>query len=382
MRARKLPLLVCLVLMLACPSAPGAAPRADQPFMGAYISISTLFRGKTDEAARERAIAENLDRFRDSGLRVLIPFVTTTSGKAEYPSQLIPDRVWGSWDPVAVLVREARQRGLQIYPTMCVLACGHKQPAGVLKAHPEWALRDKAGQPMGFISSGHPEARKWVVSVLEEIATKYQPDGILLDYCRYPGGEAQMDPVAQAKFEASHPADRFPPGSTNYNDEFRKFKRECLTELVGQISGGLRALKPRPRIAVYMWGAHELKGTRDWRTWADRGYVDMLNLTGYAYREQYGDKYLKVLDDRFRDAAAVLKGVHAPVEFTICVGINTSHGKIRAAREIEDYLQIGKRHGVQGASIFTWDTLQPYLAEVKKASYFEQFTKGLPPAPR
>ena len=383
MKARRCLLRAGFALMIAGASAVGTASRADEPFMGAYIHLPAWFRGKADEADRERAILENLDRFRDSGLRVLIPFVTTTSGQADYPSQVIPDKVWGSWDPVALIVREGRQRGLQIYPAVYVLACGHKRPAGVLRVHPEWALRDRTGQPMGFISPGHPEARKWVVSVLNEIAIKYHPDGILLDYCRYPGNEVQMDPVAQAKFEAEHPAEQFPPGSTRYKNEFRNFKRECLTELVGQISGELRALKPKPRIAVYMWGAHELKGTRDWRTWADCGYLDMLNLTGYAYREQYGERYLEVLDDRFRNVAAVLKDLHKPVEFTICVGIATSHGKIREAREIEDYLQIGKRHGVQGASIFTWETLQPYLADVKKAGYLEQFTSGLhPPAAR
>lgn len=373
MRVWKCLLLACCVLAMSGASIPGAEPAAHEPFLGAYIHLPAWFRDKADEAARQHAIVDNLDRFRESGLRVLMPFVTTTRGQAEYPSQLIPDRVWGSWDPVDMIVREAHQRGLKVYPVMCVLACGHDRPAGVLRAHPEWALRDRAGGPLGFISPGHPEARKWVISVLKEIATKYRPDGILLDYCRYPGTEARMDPEAQARFEASHPAERFPPKSSQYNDEFRAFKRECLTELVGQISGELRALEPKPRIAVYMWGAHELKGTRDWRTWVDRGYLDMLNLTGYAYREQYGDDYLKVLDDRFRDAAAVLRELNTPVEFTICVGVSTSHGKIREAREIEDYLRIGERHGTTGASIFTWETLQPYLAEVKKAGYLDRF---------
>ena len=382
MRDLRCLVLACLVLMAVGASAQNPASRADEPFMGAYIHLPAWFRGQRDEAARRRVIVDNLDRFRDSGLRVLMPFVTTTGGAAEYPSELIPDRVWGDWDPVAVMVDEARQRGLQIYPVMCVLACGHTRPAGVLNEHPEWALRDKAGQPMGFISPGHPEARKWVVSVLREIAARYRPDGILLDYCRYPGSEAQMDPVAQARFEASHPAERFPPGSPRYNEEFRKFKRDCLTELVGQIGAELRAREPTPRIAVYMWGAHELRGTRDWRTWAERGYLDMLNLTGYAYREQYGEDYLKVLDERFRDAAAILEEIEHPVEFTICVGIATSHGKIREAREIEDYLDIGKRHGVQGASFFTWRTLQPYLPEVKKGAYLERFTSGLQPTTR
>lgn len=369
-----------LVLVAASLVAPGFAAGAGEPFLGAYIHVERMLRGATDEAARERAIVDNLDRFRDAGLRVLIPFVTTTSGQALYPSAVIPDHVWGSWDPVAVMVREARQRGLQIYPVMCVLACGAKEPAGILKRHPDWALRDKAGQPMGFISSGHPEARKWVVAALREIATRYQPDGILLDYCRYPGTEDQMDAVAQARFDVSHPAAQFPRGSAKYNDEFRIFKRECLTELVGQISGALRALEPRPRIAAYMWGAHELKNTRDWKTWVERGYLDLINLTAYAYREQYGEKYLQVLDDRVRDVAAVLKASPRPVEFTICVGINTSHGNIRAAREIEDYLKIGTRHGVHGATIFTWESLQPYLPEVKQAGYLQKFTAELRPA--
>ena len=94
-----------------------------------------------------------------------------------------------------------------------------------------------------------------------------------------------------------------------------------------------------------------------------------------------GEDYLKVLDNNFRDVAAVLAEVDKPVEFTICVGIRTSHGKIREAREIEDYLNVAKRRGVNGAAFFTWETLQPYLPEVKKAGYFQKFTSGLPPRP-
>lgn len=373
--------LAVLVVVAGTANAQAEAPRREEPFLGAYVHYSTWFRGKRDQAAREQAIVDNVERFRESGLRVLIPFVTSTDGEAGYASQIIADKPWGDWDPLAVLVREARERGLRIYPTMCVLASGGERPAGVLRAHPEWALRGKNDEPLGFISPGHPEARTWVVSVLKEIATKYQPDGILLDYCRYPGTEARMDAVAQARFDASHPADKFPPDSGSHKEAFRQFKRDCLTELVGQISGELRALRPKPRIAVYMWGAHELKNTRDWRTWAAQGYLDMLNLTGYSYRERYGDKYLDVLDANFRDVAAVLKEVGKPVEFTICVGISTSHGKIREAREIEDYLNIAKRRGVHGASIFTWESLQPYLPEVKQARYLERFTAGLQPAP-
>ena len=354
---------------------------AAEPFMGAYINIPQLFDGKADQPSRERSISENLDQFRASGLRVLMPFVVTTDKKAHYPSRLISQRPYGDWDPLALLIREGRRRGLETYPAVCVMASGGDRPTGILKEHPEWALRDRAGEPVGYISAGHPDARRWIVALLKEIATDYRPDGLLLDYLRFPSDSAQLDPVSQARFDAAHPAEQFPPGSRQHAEELLKYKRECLTELVGQISGELRALDPRPRIALYMWGAHELKGTRDWRAWADRGYIDMLNLTGYSFPKQYGDKYLDVLEGRFRDVAAVLKELGRPVEFTICVGINTSHGKIREAREIQDYLSIGKRCGVQGASLFTWHYLQPYLTEVMRAGYLKDFRTDLPPAP-
>ena len=351
------------------------AARADRPFLGAYVHLPSWFQRGMDNAARHRAIIDNLDRFEQSGLNVLIPFVTTTQGQALYPSERIPGKIWSDWDPLAVIVPEAHRRGLKVYTSVCVLAAGHNRPAGILKSHPEWALRDKDGQPLGFISPANPGACRWVVSVVEEIAERYRPDGILLDYCRYPGSEAKLDPAGQAKFEAAYPADRFPPGGRAYKKAFLEYRRNTLTHLVGQISGALHSLKPAPRLAAYVWGVHEFKKTRDWGDWLSRGYLDMLNLTGYSYREQYGDKYMEVLDKRFVDAEAVFKQLDKPVEFTIGVGIDTSHGKIRAAREVEDYLQIGLRHGVQGATIFTWESLQPYLPEIKKAGYFKRFAQ-------
>ncbi len=375
--------LSCLaVAVLAAASClASAVTQADEPFLGAYMSPSRLFDGKAEQSVRERSIAESLDRFRQSGLKVMIPFVVSTDKKAFYPSQVVADRPYGDWDPLAVMIREGRQRGLQIYPAICVLASGHTQLAGPLKEHPDWAVRDKAGEPMGFISPGHPEARKWVVAMIKEVATRYEPEGVLLDYFRYPGNEALMDPVSQAGFDQAHPADKFPRGGREYRDALKVFKRESLTELVGQASEALRGLRPAPRIAVYMWGAQELEGTRDWRTWAQRGYVDMLNLTAYYFPKNKGEQYLQKLEESFRTVGAMLKETGRPVEFTMCMGIKTSHGQIESAKEIPDYLQIGKRCGVHGAAFFTWDYLQPYLDEVKQAGYLSQFATGLPPRP-
>lgn len=70
-------LLIGFLLLAAGIGSPDAAG-AESPFLGAYIHLPTWFHGQTDDAGRHRAIVENLDRFQAAGLRVLIPFVTTT----------------------------------------------------------------------------------------------------------------------------------------------------------------------------------------------------------------------------------------------------------------------------------------------------------------
>ena len=361
----------------------GAESRVDKPFLGAYIHLPTWFRGKTDEAARERAIVENLDRFRDSGLRVLIPFVTTTGGQAEYAERADPRPSVGKLGPggrdgprgtqtrIAGLSHDVRA-GLRARP-----ALGHPQAASGVG--PPRQVGPAAGLHLAGTPGGPEMGRVGAPGDRHQVPAGRHSAGLLplpgqrsdkWTRWRRRNSRRRIRPISSR---------RAAPGTRR---NFASSSGNASRGWWAQISGALRALTPKPRIAVYMWGAHELKGTRDWRTWADRGYLDMLNLTGYSYREQYGEKYLQVLDDRFRDVAAILKELPKSVEFTICVGIPTSHGKIREAREIEDYLQIGKRHGVQGAAIFTWETLQPYLADVKQAGYLEQFTVWIATARR
>lgn len=364
---------LCVAAALGAGGRCAAATEPSEPFLAAYINIDKLFDAKAEPAQREQSIARHVERFRGCGLRVLMPFVVDTRKQALYPSRVIADKPYHDWDPLAVIMREARSRQLKVYPAICVMASGGDHPAGILKTHPDWAVRDAAGKPLGFISAGHPEARKWIVDLVHEVAAQYQPDGLLLDYLRFPSGSAQLDAVSQAQFDTAHPAAKLPRDGSPYRHQLLQFKRECLTELVGQIVAAVRSVKPQPRIALYMWGPQELSGTRDWPTWVQRGYIDVLNLSGYCYQANYGPSYMQVYEKRIRDVAAILKKAGQPIEFTVCVGIDTSHGHISSAAEIRQYLQVAKRSGAQGAAIFTWDTLQPYLDEVDRGRYIAEF---------
>ena len=362
---------VCFAAMLF-----DTANGQDQPFMGAYLNIPQLFDEEADIPDRERSIEQQLDRFKASRLHVVMPYVTTTSGSAMYPSEIIPSTQYPDWDPLRVIVRGARARGLRIYPVMCVLACGKLEPKGILEQHPDWALRDHNGRPIGHISPCHPKARTWVVSVMKEIVQKYKPDGMLLDYLRFNNRPMQLDPHGAAELAKQFgvAADAVKP------HQLQQFKEGCLTELMRAISVELRQQQPGIKLAIYSWGPHVTQNHRvaqDWPAWARNNYIDMVNVSGYCYPKNYGDRYLQVFEDRIRGALDINRKLDRPIDVTLCLGIKTSHGQISEAADIDAYLKIAKRLGVDGTAVFTWSYLQPYLDNVTQAGYFVEFEEGL-----
>jgi uncharacterized lipoprotein YddW (UPF0748 family) len=350
---------------------------AAEPFIGAYTEFPMLFNEKDSPQEREHSMAEQLNRFQDAGLRVVIPLVVTGQNVAFYPTKLIPSRAYQDWDPLAILKRLAHERGLKVYPWIATMNSGNQRPKGILKEHPDWALRDEDSQPIGFISPGHPEGRKHVIAMIKEVVTNYKPDGVLLDYLRFHDDETALDAVSQESFDRLHPEDRFPRKGKEFRQASYAFKRQLLTELVGQISGEVRAIAPKMPIAIYMWHAGERKYTRDWATWVERGYIDHINLRGYYYRKNEGEHYLEKLEQHFHTFTEAISELHRPVELTMCIGIDTSYDKIRSAREIEEYLNVAGRCGLRGATFFTWAPMLPFLSDIKKAGYVEKFAADL-----
>jgi len=359
-------------------SAVARGPR--KGYLGAYVDMRRCFDGDAPPAARERSIDETLDRFQKAGLRVIMPYANTSSWSVNYPSEVVDRHVFADWDPLARFAAGARRRGLQVWPAVCVCSSGHFEPRGILLDHPDWAIRDPEGKPLGFISPAHPAARRWIVSALREMVRKYQPDGVLLDYLRYFNRPWQLDEAAQAALDRRLAAE----AGGNEEDVRRleqRLREEHLTELAREISEALRAEKPDLVIGIYTWGPHVASGHRvgqDWKTWVAKGYVDMINVSGYCYPAQYGEKYLEVFESRLRTAVELAAATGRSVPVTFALGIETSHGKVTSAAEIERYLAAAERAGVDGAALFTWNTALPYLDELTRNNAFARFSGGAP----
>jgi len=344
---------------------------ATAPFAGAYIDMHRCFDYRSDQDVARRSIDKNLRRFRNSGLNTIMPKCNTSSGVANYPSQVIAGRTYADWDPLAYFVDRARQLDLAVWPSVCVLVCGHDHPRGILKQHPEWAMRNLAGEPIGFISPGHPEARKWIVSMLSEIVRKYQPDGLLLDYLRYHNRPIQLDAYSAAQFKKELST----AGDLNEAERAKKlqtFRERLLTELMANIHVALRNEKPDIKLAIYSWGPHVIENHRvaqDWKTWVERGYLDMINISGYLYPEKNGDDYLEKLEEKLRTSKSIVAATGRPIPVTFALGVRTSHGEVKSATQVTEILQAAKRANVDGVAFFTWTYLQPWLDDIVAAIY-------------
>ena len=348
----------------------------DRPFLGAYMHLPAVLRGRATDEERERAIDNALDGLRAAGLNVAMPYVTSTSGAAFYPSRIITEQPFGHWDPLAYVIDGAHARGLQVYPVICVLASGHGEPSGILRKHPEWALRTPDGQPMGHVSPAHPEAQHWLTSVIKEVVDRYPTTGVLLDYLRFYNRQTRLDAASEAllhEYQKEH-------SELSAAASEQHFRERSLTELASAISHSTRSGRPDLQIAIYSWGPHVASDHRvaqPWPLWSRAGLVDMINISGYCYPDNYGDRYLEVFSRRIGDAVALNRQHRGRADVTFCLGVATSHGRIENASWIGDYLTRAAAQGARGTAMFTWSSLVPYLDAVNEAGYLGEFSDAL-----
>lgn len=351
----------CLAaVLLFCAVAP-----AEPPLSGIYLHPSEFADAGVAPAEREARMDAALDKIRRCGFTTLIPYANTSSGRAYWTGSDLAMAGPEDWDTLAVLAEKARARGMKVMPAVCLMVSGDKEPKGILEAHPEWALRDLEGNPLGYISAANPEARAWVVELVRNLAAHVRPEGIMLDYLRFPNRtDIRLDPEGERLFEARNPADT----------TLQNFKEASLTQLMKDIHGMLRKEHPECRIGLYTWGANVAQNhpvAQNWSEWKKMKLLDVLNVSGYCYTENYGDNYMEAFKKRLLDAkekANVYWGDQ--VELTFALGVLTSHGAVKKAEEIGEYLAVARAAGYPGVAAFAWKSMEQYTDDAEREGWF------------
>ncbi|KYH41516.1 MAG: hypothetical protein AYL32_004880 [Candidatus Bathyarchaeota archaeon B26-2] len=329
---------------------------------GVDIHPSALFG--TDPEEGPRRVAEIVRLAAERNLNFLRPFVVGTRCNASYESRIVPVKEFEGWDPLKVLIDEAHKRGLEVHPFICVVPQGVEKLGQPLLQHPEWAMVKRDGRVIGWGNPAHPEFRRYVKSIVLEVAENYDVDGLSFDYLRYPGRDVDYSEYSRERFKEEYGVDPLDltEGSQLY-EAWRLWRVKQTATLMEEIHEAVKKVKPEILLSAYVWTVRDpYICLRDWVDWVRKGYLDAINPTGYVYDYR---EYM----DRCRTSIKAAKEANPEVPVFINVGVYTSHGRLRDASQVIKWTEGAREAGADGVSFFTMKTLMPYLKEVSEALF-------------
>ncbi len=272
-----------------------------------------LDRSSIVHAGSEHGLAKIFDQLAAAGINTVF-FETFNSGYPIYPSQIAPQQnpLVRGWDPLASAVRLAHERRMELHAWVWTFAVGNRRhnmlvnlpvnyPGPLIAAHPNWASYDNRGKlfPPGqgkpFLDPANPEARRFLLSLFNEIVSRYQVDGLQLDYIRYPFQDPSADRTygyglaARQQFQqltGVDPEKITPKHEPDLWQKWTEFRTQQIDNFVAEASQRLRQKRPNLilSVAVYPLSEHDriYKLQQHWEVWARRGYVDLVVPMTYA----------------------------------------------------------------------------------------------------
>jgi uncharacterized lipoprotein YddW (UPF0748 family) len=284
----------------------------DRPQGQSEIRAMWLDRGTIVRAGSEQKLAKLFDRLAAAGFNTVF-FETVNAGYPIYPSRVaqIQNPLVRGWDPLASAVKLAHERGMELHAWVWIFAVGNQRhnalvnrpkeyPGPILDLHPTWAGYDNRGRlfHLGsgktFLDPANPEARRYLLQMLGEIATNYQVDGIQFDYIRYPfqdpraGYAFGYGTAARQQFQQLNGVDpaKISPKDRLLWQKWTQFRTNAINTFVADASRSLRALKPNLILSAAVFPFPETerlqKLQQHWEVWAQRGDVDLLVPMTYA----------------------------------------------------------------------------------------------------
>ncbi|NBO59164.1 MAG: hypothetical protein EBU73_09575, partial [Chitinophagia bacterium] len=194
-------------------------------------------------------------------------------------------------DPLQEMIDAAHASGIKVHAWFEYgFSSSYSANGGaIVKAKPAWAALDQSGNLVvknGFdwLNAFLPEVQEFISSLIMEVVTKYDIDGIQGDD-RLPAlpSTAGYDAYTVAQYKAENnnqapPADYKDQGWVKWRaNRLNKFMKSLYTEVKSVKPGVIVSSSPSP----YPWSLAEY--LQDWPTWVDSSWVDAVIPQCYRY---------------------------------------------------------------------------------------------------
>lgn len=410
-----LAVLYCLPIFAQEKSTTGPAPSgSSKSEVRALWVVRTSLTSVPKIQAMVKAAAEN-------GFNTLIVQVRGR-GDAYYRSREEPRAAElkeqpADFDPLAVTLTEAKQRGLKVHAWLNTSLLANldalpTDPKHVYNKHPEWLAvprpvaaelygmsprdpryrarivewsRANRGELEGvYTGPANTRVRDHIYKIWMDVLKNYQVDGLHFDYVRLASPDFDYSHTSLEKFrkwlepklskdergQLKQSSARNPlAAAETYGEKFGEFQREQITMLVQRIYLAVKRQKPNVIVSAAVFANHENAYTRrfqDWRRWLAMGILDVACPMAYSTDTAVFKNQIEIATTSAHAAGRqVWAGIGAyriPVESTV--------EKINAARNL----------GSDGIILFSYDftvrssELNPtgdYLDRVRRTAFEE-----------
>jgi uncharacterized lipoprotein YddW (UPF0748 family) len=213
-------------------------------------------------AVQKQELINLLDELKRDGINTII-FQVRSECDAMYSSSFDPWSYWltGSqgtapypyYDPLEFAIDEAHKRGMELHawfnPYRAERSVDNYPNASnhVTVQHPDWIIQISSFK---FLDPGLPMVRDYVTSVIYDIVSRYDVDGIHADdyFYPYPPNNMTANTANDALDNASFAAD--PRGFNNKYD----WRRDNVNLLIAQVNDTIQSVKPWVKFGMSPFG--------------------------------------------------------------------------------------------------------------------------------
>ena len=166
-----------------------------------------------------------------------------------------------TFEPLGYIIEQAHLYGIQVHPWIVAFrACTAWPPPGnsFLEGHPEWLMVPRARWAWGLrqgrcdyvFDPGSPEVQEYLVSIVRELVTNYEIDGIHWDYIRYTQTDAGYPADSSyansglARFQRMTGRSDVPLATGD--DQWDDFRRRTIDELIRRVRVEIPAITSNP----------------------------------------------------------------------------------------------------------------------------------------
>ena len=253
-------------------------------------------------------IIATLDRLKNAGINNIF-LETYYHAETIYPSEVLTkynitnqNQAFVGFDPLRIWINEAHKRNIRVHAWFECFYVGNDNPRinpmHILNVYPQWANTTKLNydskyptpSPIEhngyFLDPANPAVQIYLLEVLDEILTKYQPDGINLDYIRYPqtidkaalgyeNANWGYTQFAREEFKTLYEVDpiEISKGTPEWN-LWAKYRQDKISEFVKKAGEHTRG-KAKITAVVFPDRIKSLETKmQDWKTWSHNNYID------------------------------------------------------------------------------------------------------------